>query len=399
LVRLKPWEMCEQLEAMIQHVGNARERMAPLEKRKGHRIAGNFLDAIVQAQEAAGLNKTKLFEHQVRFAERKNDLWQEERRYLPKCIKDASKRSACPTCFALVPNEILSDHKKWCRGDGTGEAQKEALLSNTEQALLAGVEANSKRLSDEAAKDLRRRIIVHEDWLDEIDPAFRHDPGRAYDRLLSWMCYQCPMGVQIKHEALTSWAKEKGAKYKQQYECKAEGIACDFGGAEMSDKGRTQWERNLYGSDTLVNSCTPKEHPRYGCLNVTRDPVGVPKATQYGDCYLVLSDTTTRWRTTVCLKDSSGISSIDEAGTVQDCCHLLNRLTDEELKEVLLSACKPGHRLPHGAETTYREVQVLGELDVARDFVMLLCPAKYKGDDGVKKFCENQGIPVEFFES
>eukprot|EP00930_Biecheleria_cincta_P069884 TRINITY_DN57561_c0_g1_i1.p1 TRINITY_DN57561_c0_g1~~TRINITY_DN57561_c0_g1_i1.p1 ORF type:complete len:547 (-),score=70.43 TRINITY_DN57561_c0_g1_i1:33-1673(-) len=401
LVKLKPWEMCEQLEVIIQRVGNARETMAPLAERNGHMVPGNLIDAIVQAQEAAGLpHKTRLFEHQIDFVERNNDLWQEKRRFLPKSIKHVSQRSPCPFCFSLVPNTLLDDHKKWCRGDGTGEAQKEGCLSNTEKALLAGVEDNAKKLSDQAAKKLLRRIISHVEWLDQIDPAYKHDPKRAYDRLIAWMRYQCPMGMQIKHEALTSWAKEKGAKYKQQYECLADGVHCDFGGAGISDGGRTQWERNIYGTQKggLVDLCTPKEHPRYGCLNVTRDPKGVPEATQYGDCFLVLRDTTTRWRTTFCLKDSSDDVYLDDMGTVQDCCHLLNKLSNDELREILFSACNPGHRHPHEYETTYREVQVLGELDIARDFIMLLCPSQYKGDAGIIEFCETQGMRVEFFE-
>merc|ERR1719330_1358659 len=142
----------------------------------------------------------------------------------------------------------------------------------------------------------------------------------------------------------------------------------------------------MFGSE-FADHVEPADRPKYGCLNLANDPMGVPNATQYGSSYLVLK-TDLRWRCTFTSQDSSAANS--QLATSRQCAKFLSEASDEELLKIW----------KHDGQTIeeYREVQIHGPVRFNRDVAKLVVDSDLP--ESVKSKCRawarRDGFEVEF---
>ena len=134
-----------------------------------------------------------------------------------------------------------------------------------------------------------------------------------------------------------------------------------------------------------------------GCLNINLKDEGCKLAKQYGDGYFVMNNTTVRWRATLTIKDSFQVNG--NCGTLKHNLHLLNQLSEEELKQIIHVACFGRHN-EKDKQTAYREIQIHGAVQLNRDIYSFHVPDNHENrkSEGVfEQFCEQNGIKLVWF--
>jgi len=162
-------------------------------------------------------------------------------------------------------------------------------------------------------------------------------------------------------------------------------------GRGSTDTGsRSDWEERFFG--TAFSGCHPSERPKYGCLNLTGDPKGVPQATQYGTSYFIMKNSI-RWPVTITSRDSSCEDA--RPGTLRQFVRFLeegakSRLTDEDLMKLVR----------HQAEKMffYKEVQIHGPVCFSEHVHALVADESLNPSDKqkVRQFAKQNGFPVSF---
>ena len=126
-------------------------------------------------------------------------------------------------------------------------------------------------------------------------------------------------------------------------------------GGILSASSRCNWERNLFAhhydhvgttrkndagedidldtdirrrSDLPLNRGEAKDRVKYGAINVTRDPTGAPRCSNYGKCFFTLKKDV-RVRCTMANQDSSGVDGQDLA-TCDYYANVLQQFNDRE---------------------------------------------------------------------
>jgi hypothetical protein len=225
----------------------------------------------------------------------------------------------------------------------------------------------------------------------------------------------------------------KDTHYRSQFETKTSSGTND-------NKMRDHWEASLFGNAYLQGGVTPFDKCKYGVMNTTGDPGGVGVASSYGDSYLVLRPEV-RWRATFTNSDSgamvanrAGVGSSHSGGgggdpatfslirtlppppskkkraamyshspppiaslsyplgTCDHYAHILAQYTDAELRSVVEVACGSSQMAGSSSSSTstYKEVQVHGPIDLARDIDSLVLNKKHRGN------AEALALAVEF---
>jgi len=182
----------------------------------------------------------------------------------------------------------------------------------------------------------------------------------------------------------------KDNKYRNQFETRTSG-------GTLNGQVRKMWERGMFGAicDSLRNS----ERVKYGACNLTNDPNGVRKAHHYGDSFFQLNENV-RCRTSICNMDSgSGYGNTNlQIGTLSHCMHVLEKLPQQEIKSIINAARaseESSNQLP-----IYREIQIHGDIDFARDVDRLVVSTNVKRNQrlmkDVKTFCEKYDVQLDF---
>lgn len=201
-------------------------------------------------------------------------------------------------------------------------------------------------------------------------PALRSTTARLgfssvdLEELLTWMRERAPIVVHV-NLARDGLALASDTHYRNQFETFTSGGTLD-------SRKRSAWEDDLF--DMGYAGAEPFDRCKYGALNVTNDPQGVRACKPYGCSYLLLRGV--RLRATLCSTDSAGMM-LEDLATLDYCAHILARFSDEELKKVIKVATG---RIP-GADSvalsTYREVQIHGEVRLADHVEMVMvCPCQ-----------------------
>lgn len=129
-----------------------------------------------------------------------------------------------------------------------------------------------------------------------------------------------------------------------------------------------------YTEETMVST-----RPTYGCLNIGRSSQGDQVASHhYGEAFFVLRDETVRWRTTMTIEDS--FHNPDTA-TLKHCDYLLAQLPDRELQQIIDAARTKNCSKRISADTSYREIQIHGQVLFQRDIVSLNVPKRWNVDE------------------
>eukprot|EP01061_Rhynchopus_euleeides_P012260 TRINITY_DN2190_c0_g1_i5.p1 TRINITY_DN2190_c0_g1~~TRINITY_DN2190_c0_g1_i5.p1 ORF type:complete len:690 (+),score=149.60 TRINITY_DN2190_c0_g1_i5:276-2345(+) len=248
--------------------------------------------------------------------------------------------------------------------------------SSLQKWALAEVVAKAKKLHDAAYPALAQRVLK---MRSSVGALFRLE---HLLRTLLWIRDEAPIIIHIPLEADGRMDKLLAdTHYRNQFETKMSRGSLDF-----SEGGsRAGWESNIFNKH--YDGAEPFQRPKYGVLNVVKDPHGIQKARQYGTSYIQLKGC--RLRTTFADQDTS------HSGCVVASCefyaHVLMRFSDDELRGVLEVA--NGLRAGHVSDliSVYKEVQIHGEISLAHNIDMLMVSsgaAAVKGMMGkVKRFC------------
>ena len=166
-------------------------------------------------------------------------------------------------------------------------------------------------------------------------------------------------------------------------------------GGTTCQKSRKNAENRKFGN--AYDRVKAFDRPKYGCLNIGLQSYGCHRASRYGDAYFVLNNNTVRGRATVTFKNSKALSA-DQVGTLKYHNHLLNTLSDEELKELInIALC--GKRGDY-KQKSYREIQIHGPIQLNRDIYSLHVPSKYKYQSEeafIRRFCKQKGCKLVWF--
>jgi len=169
-------------------------------------------------------------------------------------------------------------------------------------------------------------------------------------------------------------------------------LAAGAGRGSTDQGSRASWERRMFG-EAFAKEVKSEERPKYGCLNMTNDPQGVPNATQYGSSYLVLKNSL-RWRCTFTSRDSAKGSC--QLATTRQFAKFLAEGAEGTSDEELLKVWK------HDGQSIadYREVQIHGpvrfDCDVEKLVVDDELPESVKSK--CRKWGERDGFAVEFLK-
>eukprot|EP01060_Flectonema_neradi_P009921 TRINITY_DN17077_c0_g1_i1.p1 TRINITY_DN17077_c0_g1~~TRINITY_DN17077_c0_g1_i1.p1 ORF type:complete len:379 (+),score=63.16 TRINITY_DN17077_c0_g1_i1:60-1196(+) len=157
---------------------------------------------------------------------------------------------------------------------------------------------------------------------------------------------------------------------------------------------RQGWESRLFNK--LYDGVEGFQRPKYGCLNVVRDPKGIASASQYGDSYLVLKGV--RLRCSFADQDSS--SDNCELACCEWYAHVLNQFGKRELLAILEVANGKIPFKPSSCIVTYKEVQVHGEISLRENVDHIVVAARHKKQPQVLQhistFCSTHDVNYYF---
>eukprot|EP01059_Diplonema_ambulator_P019901 TRINITY_DN33581_c0_g1_i1.p1 TRINITY_DN33581_c0_g1~~TRINITY_DN33581_c0_g1_i1.p1 ORF type:complete len:381 (+),score=82.91 TRINITY_DN33581_c0_g1_i1:37-1179(+) len=161
---------------------------------------------------------------------------------------------------------------------------------------------------------------------------------------------------------------------------------------------RKGWEARLFNNIYDENSVRGFQRPKYGCLNVVKDPFGIAPATQYGDSYLELK--AVRLRCSFVDQDSSSTSC--ELACCEWYAHVCNAFTKAELKALL----QVGNGIlpfePSSCISTYKEVQIHGEICLSQNIERVVVAIRHKKHPNIikdlKEFCKKYGCTYVFMD-
>lgn len=106
----------------------------------------------------------------------------------------------------------------------------------------------------------------------------------------------------------------------------------------------------------------PSERVKYGTVNFTNDPKGVKACEGYGSSYFLLKPSV---KTRCTLTDMDSGYYYSSVGTFQFCFHILNKLTDDEIKAAF--SASRGLEVSSDSIGVYKEIQVHGPIEFKED--------------------------------
>ncbi len=156
--------------------------------------------------------------------------------------------------------------------------------------------------------------------------------------------------------------------YRNQYET---GISSGWGVSSASI-GCDKWENRLFGGDYHQGPMVAHDRPKYGAMNIGLTAAG--PASTYGSCYLIAKPGL-RERTTFTATDSSQARSRDDVGTAQAFEHIIARMPDQMLKNLMASATDGTRSL--AACNSYVEAQIHGPIEFSKDIAAVVIAEKF----------------------
>lgn len=200
------------------------------------------------------------------------------------------------------------------------------------------------------------------------------------DNLLKYIEYEFPIVIHFKEQSLKFFIND--THYRNLFE-----IGRGNGGNHIGV--RNSAEVKLFGN--IYNSFTPFERVKYGCFNFRNEKTGCPATCGYGRSVLTLNKKTTRWRVTFSNSDSFFNGCV--TGTLNNCCHVLNKFNNDKLLFLL----KLANGLPTSyRENSYTEIQIHGPLRFENDIKSVYI-SKQPIADNIMRFIQNKERNSEIF--
>ena len=225
---------------------------------------------------------------------------------------------------------------------------KRGELSRCQERALENVRKSARPLHDAALPGLRSRAC-------DLVPGTTEG---EFDQMLNYINKEAPVIVHIKPENLRKLVNDPEHLYRSLFETKT-------GGGCTNCDARARWEKEIFQG--AYERSSPKERPKYGCLNFLQVLGGVASAGQYGKWFIQLRPSI-RSRLTISPQDSAGVRA-GEMGTLEYSAHILAKLSDKEFKSLLQSTKTKKVDVSYAG--SYRECQIHGDLRMEEDVVAL----------------------------
>ena len=253
-------------------------------------------------------------------------------------------------------------------------------LTEHEQAAVDFVKAKSMGKSTNAEKKLKSKLSNL-----KLESLGKKKPKQyVYEQVMNFIQHKVPMIIHVHPGTISKLLKD--THYRNLFEI-GTGSGC------TNKETRKKFETEMFGSCYSNSNVTPTEKPKYGCLNIGLSQNGIQSAQHYGKCFFTLNDSTVRWRTSLTTEDS--FCSKGDFGTMNNCAHLLNKLSDGELEKICDTAISSKIQSYTGQ---YREIQIHGPVLLNRDIVSLHVPSsERKNEYEYYQFAQQNGCELIWF--
>eukprot|EP00759_Apiculatamorpha_spiralis_P006790 PhF_6_TR1404/c0_g1_i1/m.2439 len=211
-------------------------------------------------------------------------------------------------------------------------------------------------------------------------------------RTLKYIRDEAPIIIHVKFDQDGRIDKMlKDPWYRNQFETKSSN-----GSYDSNHSQRIAWEDRLFNN--IYHDATPFQRPKYGCLNIVKDPKGIKSAYHYGDSYFILKKV--RLRCSFTDQDSS--ASNCELSSCEYYNHVLLRYNDQELRSVIRVANGLDSSAPSDCIQQYKEIQFHGSLPMAEVIQEIVLNSRHKSEKGllekIEKLCVVANCSYRFFD-
>lgn len=288
----------------------------------------------------------------------------------------------CSVCGRSILRTKMATHVPECIERGKQDEHEEASIKfvRQEQGLLNPVQLAAVQWVSEQAR------IASEAKYSEVLKRFR-GLGLTEDDLKCVTRFVRNVAPIVIHVHLDRYIDKflASTTYKNQFET-ATSSGC------LSRQTREGWENRMFNS--IYDKAPDSHRVKYGVLNLANDPRGVTSCYQYGNSYLLLNNNV-RTRTTFADMDTGSASA--KLSTCEHYCNILATYSDTELKNI--HAAASGQVLMGDSTTSsaYKEIQIHGEVNFARDIKALVANSMYKNGPQLKtieEFCKKNSIAL-----
>jgi hypothetical protein len=159
--------------------------------------------------------------------------------------------------------------------------------------------------------------------------------------------------------------------------------------------GRIDWENNLFNS--VYNKCPGGERVKYGALNLTNNPTGVPPAYSYGNSFMILKNEV-KARTTFVYGDSAAKDI--HMCNFKNFNSVLYYIPDNLLDDII-SIALGKKQFTNTPYPFYIEMQIHGPLRLGQDVEVLVVNSKSKNAKTTKlleAFNKAHGVPYAWMD-
>jgi len=217
--------------------------------------------------------------------------------------------------------------------------------------------------------------------IETLSKVCKMDPHVILSVIQDYLSNTAPLVIHVSDKTLALLLSD--THYRSSFETATHNNA----NAGVYMDSRIKWESECFLK--LYDGVTNFERPKYGALNFLNKSTGVKAAAGYGRHYVTLKRHV-RQRVTLSTCDTSSSRCL---GVLDYCDHVLNHLSEFELKE--LTEVATGKKLEGNEKQSqvYREIQIHGELDIARDFEALHVT---KESDIAVEFSKKFNVPIIF---
>jgi len=195
-------------------------------------------------------------------------------------------------------------------------------------------------------------------------------------RTLEWVREQAPLIIHINLDKCCALVA-KDTHYRNLFEVHISGGSTD-------KFHRRTVENQLFGG--AYNDAASFDRVKYGVLNFTNNPRGVPKCAPYGKDYFLMKRM--RLRTTMCSTDSFANQT---SGTPDYYAHILAQYSDHDFS-MALKVRKLGENVTANEDCFYKEVQFHGEVRLMDHVDKIVVSSETKvSQDSLKSLSEACG--------
>jgi Protein of unknown function (DUF3626) len=290
-------------------------------------------------------------------------------------------QKVCPSCLRVFGQDIIDNHINACalvqqRAVQEARSQLSRVLNARQFRALIHMSRVSHTLSDGCYHKVLRRMQ---------NLGLTKD---AFIQVIRYVRVSAPIVIHVSLKVIRLLNSD--TRYRNLFEIRTGNGNTDF-------DTRAGWEDTIFSR--IYQNALPAERVKYGVLNITNDPAGVQTCNWYGECHMIMRNV--RLRSTFASCDTSHADV--QLATCEFYCHVLDSYTDQELMKIALVATGVETALPSGCLGNYKEIQIHGDVVLARDVEALAVPRHHMKNDVtrqvIEKFCQRNRCDLRSFSS